>query len=448
MTKRKTAFVLSGGGAKGAFEAGALSYLIKVKSICPDIVTGTSAGAICGAVISAARTQPEFFAVADQLHDDILRLSVPGAGFSKQPWLSGLDGTPAGTDIENLIRGRARPPIPPDPTMDTDVLADASTPDITLQQGWDDLRSLLASVVRQHKALRDFSEHDSSAMLLDPLESAFRGRSPGVGPSRLDEAAVGRAGLQLRLTVTALNDACIRYVTEAGTIVEVDAVTPAPGAPAPGVISGVLASASVPMVFEPRKLGDDVYVDGGVLENIPLRPAVQLGGQDLYVMLADPLRCPPPPVDYATTDMFRIYIRAMSSVAFYDQQRRDMINPLPDGTSMTLIDPTVVVLSTFETAAGLLTIDMDYGWLRAAGEVSDLAADDKTKAHNLADRIIIGRMRSWYLEEGLGGTGEDHDAALKSAKNLVRNGLKDWQALGLPIPEGADNWYSGAEIHS
>ncbi|MEI8083404.1 MAG: patatin-like phospholipase family protein [Actinomycetes bacterium] len=77
MTQRKTAFVLSGGGAKGAFEAGAVGYLIKEKGICPDIVTGTSAGSICGAVIAQARTQPEFFAVADQLRDDILRLSVP-----------------------------------------------------------------------------------------------------------------------------------------------------------------------------------------------------------------------------------------------------------------------------------------------------------------------------------------------------------------------------------
>lgn len=447
MTKRKTAFVLSGGGAKGSFEVGALQYLIKERGISPDIITGTSAGAICAAVIAQARTQAEFFARADGLKDDIFRMSVPGAGFVKQPWLSGLDGTPAGVDIENLINGLARPPIPPDPTMDTDVLAQTPAPGLTVQKGWEDFRSLITSALRSRKALREVSENDGSAMLLDPMETAFRGTSPGVGPAPLDEASIARGGLQLRLTVTALNDACIRYVTESGTIVEVDATTPAPGSPKPGVISGVLASASVPMVFEPRALGDDIYVDGGVLENIPLAPAIQLGADDVYVLLADPLKCAPPAVDYSKTDMFHIYVRAMSSVAFFDQQRRDMLMPRPTGTTLTMIDPTVLVVSTFETKAGLLSINMDYGWLRAAGATSERSTDDQEQAHKLADLIAIGRMRSWYLEDGMGGTGDDHDKALASAKNLIKTSLTAWRKFGLPTPEKADSWYSGPESH-
>lgn len=42
----KTAFVLSGGGARGAFQVGALNYLVRVKKIIPNIVTGISTGSL------------------------------------------------------------------------------------------------------------------------------------------------------------------------------------------------------------------------------------------------------------------------------------------------------------------------------------------------------------------------------------------------------------------
>jgi NTE family protein len=34
----------------------------------------------------------------------------------------------------------------------------------------------------------------------------------------------------------------------------------------------VLASSSIPILFSPVKMGDDVYVDGGVLDNLPIKP--------------------------------------------------------------------------------------------------------------------------------------------------------------------------------
>ncbi len=81
-----------------------------------------------------------------------------------------------------------------------------------------------------------------------------------------------RPGLELRLAVTALRAGVLRYVTEDGTIVESDARTPAPGAAAGPVdlIDGAVASASVPMVFPPHPMADDDYVDGGVIEIVPV----------------------------------------------------------------------------------------------------------------------------------------------------------------------------------
>ena len=331
--------------------------------------------------------------------------------------------------------------------MSTDVLAGAGPAPLTFRQGWDDLRSLVTNLPAEHRAMKQLGTDSRSIMLLDPLEDAFRGKTPGTGPSPIDEAAVARDGLQLRLTITALNDGCPRYVTESGVVVDSDAQTPASGDAHPGVVTGLLASSSVPMVFPPRPIADDVYVDGGIVQNIPLDPAIALGAEDIYLVLADPLQCPPPQIDYSTANMFEVGVRAEVTVAFYDQQRRDAQVKLPAGASITLIDPTVTAISTFETEPGLLTITMDYGWLRACGETAGLTDPERRQAHQLADQIVIGRVRSWYLEAGLGGSGADTDTALASAKKLVGDSLKEWHKLGLEVPDGADSWATKPELH-
>jgi NTE family protein len=38
------------------------------------------------------------------------------------------------------------------------------------------------------------------------------------------------------------------------------------------VLDAVLASAAIPVLFEPVEIGDDLYVDGGVLDNFPMEP--------------------------------------------------------------------------------------------------------------------------------------------------------------------------------
>ncbi len=50
----------------------------------------------------------------------------------------------------------------------------------------------------------------------------------------------------------------------------------------------IMASAAIPGVFRPVLLEGTVYVDGGVLMNTPLRPAIDLGGDVLHVVFVDP----------------------------------------------------------------------------------------------------------------------------------------------------------------
>jgi predicted acylesterase/phospholipase RssA len=50
----------------------------------------------------------------------------------------------------------------------------------------------------------------------------------------------------------------------------------------------VQASAATPGVFPPVRIGNQVYVDGGVLMNTPLKPALEAGAGTLHVIYLDP----------------------------------------------------------------------------------------------------------------------------------------------------------------
>ena len=55
--KQKTALVLSGGGSRGAYEAGVWQALTEL-GVKIDIVTGTSVGAINGAMVVQGELEP------------------------------------------------------------------------------------------------------------------------------------------------------------------------------------------------------------------------------------------------------------------------------------------------------------------------------------------------------------------------------------------------------
>ncbi len=54
----KTGFALSGGGAKGSFQIGALRFLMEMRGIHPDVVSGTSVGAVNGAKLAEGNNKP------------------------------------------------------------------------------------------------------------------------------------------------------------------------------------------------------------------------------------------------------------------------------------------------------------------------------------------------------------------------------------------------------
>ena len=62
---RKTAFVLSGGASLGAVQAGMLRALYE-RGVAPDLIVGTSVGALNGAYIASRGATPD---TADELAD-------------------------------------------------------------------------------------------------------------------------------------------------------------------------------------------------------------------------------------------------------------------------------------------------------------------------------------------------------------------------------------------
>ena len=113
-----------------------------------------------------------------------------------------------------------------------------------------------------------------------------------------------------------------------------------------GIADAVLASSAVPGLLPPVRVGGEHYVDGGIVNSVPVGRAVALGAQTVYVLqvghLERPLKAPTRPWEVAAVAF---------EVARRHRFARDMAE-LPD-------DVAVHVLPTGARAG-----DGDDGWSR------------------------------------------------------------------------------------
>ena len=452
-TPAKTAFVLAGGGAKGAFEAGAVTYLVEEEGVVPDVITATSAGAVCAAVLAQARSREELVQRTRELYDDLLAMTRADLLFGKQPWVAALDGTLFGRAIDHWVVESTRPPVPgtagdpPGGRRGPTRARRGPTRGRSIRLAGQVVRSL-PSLGRARRRMRGRA---GSLFTLDPLAERLRRGGRGITP--VDPALIARPGLDLRLAVVALGAGVLRYVTEDGTIVEGDAVTPVHGdAGGPvDLVDGVIASASVPMIFPPRPLAGDAYVDGGVVEVVPVAAAAALGARRIFAVLAVPLDPPPDPFfDYARASAPALLLRALGAISFAERQRANLAPRLPEGTELTVIDPVVDVVGPFDVARGLMLLNMDYGWMRASDMCADLAPAARQRAVEATDAIVVARAQAWHREEGMwsaAATSAADLATLTRLKRVVRDALSERKELGLPVPHDATRWWAGYEVH-
>ncbi|MDX8152139.1 patatin-like phospholipase family protein [Patulibacter brassicae] len=240
--RRRIAVVLPGGGARGAYEVGALSVLapaLAARGERPAIACGTSVGAINAAFLASVAHLP----LADQ------------AALAQETWRSMRKD-----DVIRPVLG---------PSLLTSGLRAVGevlqVPGVRLS-GLLDARPLAASLERWVD-WRDARENVAAGRLeaLCVIATALRGGGP-VGFLHATDGRAPAAG-----------------PTDGLRWVPVDGVRP----------DHVRASAAIPLLFPPVEVttppeAADQYIDGGVRLNAPLAPALALGADRVIVIGLEP----------------------------------------------------------------------------------------------------------------------------------------------------------------
>jgi NTE family protein len=240
---RSTALVCSGGGARGAYEAGIIRYLREElpASVRPhvrfDALCGTSVGAITNCFLAASAERP-----ADQ--GALLSDFWTGLELEKVYRTHGEDLWTITRKIWNLAREEDRP------------------------DGW-----------RIYDLLH-----------LAPLEEMVRTQIPW--PRISANLARGNLNAISVSTTRVVDGKTVVFVQrkEGGT----PPWSRDPFTEAREAVLGpehALASAAIPMLFKSVKIGDEYFCDGSVRQNTPLSPALRLGAERVLILS---LRCRPP----------------------------------------------------------------------------------------------------------------------------------------------------------
>jgi predicted acylesterase/phospholipase RssA len=286
---RTLGLVLSGGGARGAFQVGAYQRLLDDPRFCagPRVLSGTSAGSINAALIAAGHSpremldfwheiaeDPPVVASARFFHDSFMTLVRLTAGeFAR--WLT------SGAPVRDFVH-RARNHLPP-------------------RRG-----SLLAAWVEYLLTKR----FELVSRFMQGIREPFVADTAPLR-ARLVEALGGERvpanGIRLAInTVDAHTGRIVRFVnamtphTRAPDYLIVDAIT----------VDMVLASASIPLLFPPVEIGPHLLWDGGILVNTPLAPVVALGADEIVTVLVTE---PPDPLPGRFTHFGRAVERAVDS---------------------------------------------------------------------------------------------------------------------------------------
>lgn len=288
--RRNLALVLSGGGARGAFQVGVYERLRKDPRFAdgPMVLSGTSAGAINAALIAAGRTPRQMMRFWNRLGTDPPVVVSPLFFRSAVETLARLAAEEAWAWLS--FRRSVRPflqrlqnHMPP---ARGDILA--LIVEFLLTARFDLVSRFLDGVREPFLA--------DTAPLRDRLVEEFGGETVPAGEHRL---AIN--------TVDAHTGRIVRYVTHATPhtrspdYIVVDEIT----------VDMVLASASIPLLFPAVPIGRQLLWDGGLLVNTPLAPAIALGADEIVTVLVTE---PPDPDPGPFTGLGRALERTVDSL--------------------------------------------------------------------------------------------------------------------------------------
>jgi NTE family protein len=235
-SRPKIGFVLSGGGSRGAYEAGIIHYLRTDlarrlgRHVPIDIVTGTSVGAINAAFLAATMADPA--AQADAI--------VAGWRSLRIEELISLKAGDIMRGMRLLLGGD--PPPPPPGSFRYGGLLDTS--------------GLERFVIRT---------------------IPWRGIERSLRDGHLHAMSVSATHVGTGHTVVFLSSAePVPREWSRDPFVRHRAARIGP--------RHVLASAAIPMLFPAVKIGDEYFTDGGLRQNTPMSPAIRLGADRLLLV--------------------------------------------------------------------------------------------------------------------------------------------------------------------
>jgi len=287
---KKLGLVLSGGGARGAFQVGVYEQLLRDRRFAdgPSVLSGTSAGAINSALIAAGKTPREMMDFWNAICDDppvvvspvffdsalrsLVRLGIEEVGqllTHGSLWLS--------------ILQRIRNHVPP-------------------QRG-----GLVALAVEYVLAVR----FELLSKFMEGIREPFLADTGQLRDRLIDvfggeEVPTNGTCLAIN-TVDAHTGSVVRFVNVATPFmhtpdyVVVDAIT----------VDMVLASASIPLLFPPVQIGRHLLWDGGLLVNTPLAPVVSMGAEEIITVLVTE---PPDSINHPLPHFGRAVERTVDSL--------------------------------------------------------------------------------------------------------------------------------------
>jgi predicted acylesterase/phospholipase RssA len=312
-----TAIVLSGGGAKGSFELGALLYLREIwNDVEPRVVCGSSVGAINALAVAEAQ---DGSSVA-KLEQIWLGLQYPQDMYVLSPEFQNVADN-LGISIPDVILHGGSLPFD-SVTSFLEWVVSLGVDGGTV--GWAAVGFALGGPVGALTAgLIDLFSNDS-----DKLSRAIQGvksasyafdlrPTQALIENNISSQRIANSGMKLRLAVVALQDGGLYYVTETAHLMgnraegasfdepltnahvlppPTLAIDPAalvyPGFVRDPLIAGTMASAAFPGIFQIRPLFTtntyQHYMDGGVRQVLPMQAAVELGAQLIFAVAASP----------------------------------------------------------------------------------------------------------------------------------------------------------------
>lgn len=471
---------LSGGGARGSFQMGAIDCLYTVFGYRPEVIAGTSVGSINAIALAQAENDDEALVQAGKLRGVWNSLTGPGDFYQVRDWVSRL------TRSDSLDLGAGV----------TIRIEDAV---IQFLFG-----NLMANV-----------ETSTSLAVLDPLEARMR------TPEMFNAAKLAR-GIPLRMACVSLESGRLRYATGDGRFLESDNQTPVASALDPGSapleqqadfttalvavrtlmeaiqyekdhgdhdtkwrnvarlgleleraqwraetaydrlaaanadrsvpaqalidpVTGALASAAMPGIFQAYQLGAEHYVDGGVREIVPVRAAIQLGATEVIAIACSTQNLPR--AGYAGARSFiDNMLSSLTNITLKEIVEDDLAGRGVAGVPVTVIIPNFDVHDTAVVDMGLIHVSMDYGYMRAADVMSAFSSlSARRDAFTLSDAIAslraeTHRMAQLWNRPLEAGSHRTLDV-LRLRKWLIRKLVEARISSGTALPKFATLWF-------